>query len=91
MDHLRSAHGNTDNLGGVTCVSAFDVTENMTKEVLVGRDDGTVQVYRLDSFDDYPELIFQTTPVAGLRFLPLPPRPLRQDTQKNSCEIRKGR
>ena len=61
----RNAHAdrwqipNPDGLGGVSCLSAFDITSNGKMEILVGRDDGVVQVFRMDSVDDFPEEIFK--------------------------------
>lgn len=57
---LRWTH-DTETSAGVTCVDFYDVTANGGKELLVGFDDGTVQVYGIDG-DDYqlvpPRLLF---------------------------------
>ncbi|XP_035704623.1 Bardet-Biedl syndrome 7 protein homolog [Folsomia candida] len=60
---LRWTH-DTETSAGVTCVDFYDVTANGGKELLVGFDDGTVQVYGIDG-DDYqlvpPRLLFSQT------------------------------
>ena len=33
---------------GITCISTFDMTGDGNQDILVGRDDGTVEVYTLD-------------------------------------------
>ena len=33
---------------GITCISTFDMTGDGNQDILVGRDDGTVEVYMLD-------------------------------------------
>ncbi|XP_041130154.1 Bardet-Biedl syndrome 7 protein [Polyodon spathula] len=38
--------------GGVLCIDRFDITGDGVKEVLVGRDDGTVEIYSLDSTNE---------------------------------------
>ena len=32
--------------GGINCLHTFDMTKDDKKDILVGRDDGTIQVYR---------------------------------------------
>ncbi|RXN26856.1 Bardet-Biedl syndrome 7 [Labeo rohita] len=38
--------------GGVLCIDTFDIVGDGVKDILVGRDDGTVEVYGLDSSND---------------------------------------
>lgn len=33
---------------GISCISTFDMTGEGSQDILVGRDDGTVEVYSLD-------------------------------------------
>ena len=33
---------------GITCISTFDMTGDGDQDILVGRDDGTVEVYSMD-------------------------------------------
>uniref|UniRef100_A0A8C2IZU0 Bardet-Biedl syndrome 7 n=1 Tax=Cyprinus carpio TaxID=7962 RepID=A0A8C2IZU0_CYPCA len=44
--------------GGVLCVDTFDIVGDGVKDILVGRDDGTVEVYGLDSSNE-PTLRFE--------------------------------
>ncbi|KAG5263942.1 hypothetical protein AALO_G00270370 [Alosa alosa] len=44
--------------GGILCIDTFDLVGDGVKEILVGRDDGTVEVYGLDSSNE-PTLRFQ--------------------------------
>ncbi|XP_076148992.1 BBSome complex member BBS7 [Alosa pseudoharengus] len=44
--------------GGILCIDTFDLVGDGVKEILVGRDDGTVEVYGLDSSSE-PTLRFQ--------------------------------
>ncbi|XP_048827150.1 Bardet-Biedl syndrome 7 protein [Brienomyrus brachyistius] len=44
--------------GGVLCLDSFDILGDGVREILVGRDDGTVEVYGLDSSGD-PTLRFE--------------------------------
>ncbi|XP_006629230.1 Bardet-Biedl syndrome 7 protein isoform X1 [Lepisosteus oculatus] len=46
--------------GGVLCIDSFDIIGDGVKEILVGRDDGTVEVYGLDSSNE-PVLRFEHT------------------------------
>ncbi|XP_065884196.1 Bardet-Biedl syndrome 7 protein homolog [Dysidea avara] len=39
---------NERKLGGISCISTFDMTGEGNQDILVGRDDGTVEVYSLD-------------------------------------------
>ncbi|XP_062380386.1 Bardet-Biedl syndrome 7 protein [Sardina pilchardus] len=38
--------------GGILCIDTFDLVGDGVKEILVGRDDGTVEVYGLDSSNE---------------------------------------
>ncbi|KAK1175356.1 hypothetical protein AOXY_G3052 [Acipenser oxyrinchus oxyrinchus] len=38
--------------GGILCIDRFDITGDGVKEILVGRDDGTVEIYSLDSTNE---------------------------------------
>uniref|UniRef100_A0A8C9SU07 Bardet-Biedl syndrome 7 n=1 Tax=Scleropages formosus TaxID=113540 RepID=A0A8C9SU07_SCLFO len=44
--------------GGVLCIDTFDIVGDGVREILVGRDDGTVEVYGLDSSSE-PVLRFE--------------------------------
>lgn len=44
--------------GGVLCIDTFDILGDGVKDILVGRDDGTVEVYGLDSSNE-PTLRFE--------------------------------
>ncbi|KAL6479853.1 hypothetical protein MHYP_G00108860 [Metynnis hypsauchen] len=44
--------------GGVLCIDTFDILGDGVKDILVGRDDGTVEVYGLDSSGE-PTLRFE--------------------------------
>ncbi|XP_029442221.1 Bardet-Biedl syndrome 7 protein [Rhinatrema bivittatum] len=44
--------------GGILCVESFDILGDGVKELLVGRDDGMVEIYSFDSAND-PVLRFQ--------------------------------
>ncbi|MBN3296985.1 BBS7 protein, partial [Amia calva] len=44
--------------GGILCIDSFDILGDGVKEILVGRDDGTVEVYGLDSSNE-PVLRFE--------------------------------
>ncbi|XP_066575921.1 BBSome complex member BBS7 [Amia ocellicauda] len=46
--------------GGILCIDSFDILGDGVKEILVGRDDGTVEVYGLDSSNE-PVLRFEHT------------------------------
>eukprot|EP00741_Cyanophora_paradoxa_P006490 tig00001003_g6283.t1 len=48
---------NTKRLGAVQCVAAYDLTEDGRNDVVVGRDDGSVEVYCFDVSDE-PRLVF---------------------------------
>ena len=41
-------HYHTPVCKGITCISTFDMTGDGNQDILVGRDDGTVEVYTLD-------------------------------------------
>ena len=43
--------------GGITCLSTFDLTGDGLPDIIVGRDDGVVEVYGLDDSDE-PRLKF---------------------------------
>ncbi|KAL4641776.1 Bardet-Biedl syndrome 7 protein [Arapaima gigas] len=44
--------------GGILCIDTFDIVGDGVREILVGRDDGTVEVYGLDSTNE-PSLRFE--------------------------------
>ncbi|KAI1883698.1 hypothetical protein AGOR_G00234230 [Albula goreensis] len=44
--------------GGILCIDTFDILGDGVREILVGRDDGTVEVYGLDSSSE-PTLRFE--------------------------------
>ncbi|KAA0709574.1 Bardet-Biedl syndrome 7 protein -like protein BBS2-like protein 1 [Triplophysa tibetana] len=46
--------------GGVLCIDTFDIVGDGVKDILVGRDDGTVEVYGLDSSNE-PTLRFENS------------------------------
>jgi len=48
---------NSKNLGGISCLSHYDVTGDGMNDLLVGREDGTVEVYSYDVMDQ-PQLRF---------------------------------
>ena len=50
---------NDDKLGGVTCIKHFDINDDDVEELIVGRDDGVVQIYSYDSFSK-PSVIYKT-------------------------------
>lgn len=43
---------NEDSLGGATCLNNYDITGDGAMELLIGRDDGTVQIYSFNIADD---------------------------------------
>jgi len=45
----------------VSCISSYDLNGNGVRDILVGRDDGVVEVMRISFADDYPETIYTTT------------------------------
>ncbi len=47
---------------GVLCIDTFDIVGDGVKDILVGRDDGTVEVYGLDSSNE-PTLRFENVRV----------------------------
>lgn len=47
---------------GVLCIDTFDITGDGVKDILVGRDDGTVEVYGLDGSNE-PTLRFENVSV----------------------------
>jgi len=44
--------------GGVQCITAHDITKDGVKDIIVGRDDGGVEVWSLDS-GPTPQLVFE--------------------------------
>lgn len=42
---------NDRNLGGISCLSHHDMTGDKFNDLLVGREDGTIEVYSYDSTD----------------------------------------
>lgn len=46
---------NYKRLGGISCLDSYDITSDGVPDLLVGREDGTIQVYGYDSMDN-PEL-----------------------------------
>lgn len=47
---------------GVLCIDTFDIAGDGVKDILVGRDDGTMEVYSLDSSNE-PALRFENVSV----------------------------
>ncbi|KAG7328903.1 hypothetical protein KOW79_007077 [Hemibagrus wyckioides] len=45
--------------GGILCIDTFDILGDGVKDILVGRDDGTVEIYGLDNSNE-PTLRFET-------------------------------
>lgn len=43
---------------GILCIDTFDIVGDGVRDILVGRDDGTVEVYGLDSSNE-PSLRFE--------------------------------
>ena len=43
---------NTDSLGGVISLDNYDITADGLLDLLVGRDDGTVEIYSFDESDE---------------------------------------
>ncbi|KAL5459878.1 hypothetical protein EMCRGX_G033265 [Ephydatia muelleri] len=43
---------NEKKIGGVNCISTYDLTGDGIKDILVGRDDGVLEVYSLDDSDE---------------------------------------
>lgn len=50
---------------GVLCIDTYDVLGDGVKDILVGRDDGTVEIYRLENSNE-PTLRFEK--VSGTQF-----------------------
>lgn len=44
---------------GILCIDTFDILGDGVKDILVGRDDGTVEIYGLDNSNE-PTLRFET-------------------------------
>jgi len=40
--------------GGINCMCHFDVTGDKNKELIVGRDDGLIEVFSFDEMQDLP-------------------------------------
>ncbi|EDV24847.1 uncharacterized protein TRIADDRAFT_25051 [Trichoplax adhaerens] len=51
---------NDDNLGGVLCMESYDLFDDGKNEILVGRDDGLLQIYGYDETGD-PEIKCKST------------------------------
>jgi len=47
---------------GVLCIDTFDIAGDGVKDILVGRDDGTMEVYSLDGSNE-PALRFENVSV----------------------------
>ena len=43
---------NEKKIGGVNCIATYDLTGDGIKDILVGRDDGVLEVYSLDDSDE---------------------------------------
>ena len=43
---------NEKNLGGVSCLSHYDITGDGQEELLVGREDGNVEIYAYDDTEE---------------------------------------
>lgn len=53
LDIKNWSHANSYwSFQGVLCIDTFDIVGDGVKDILVGRDDGTVEVYGLDSSND---------------------------------------
>lgn len=37
---------------GILCIDSFDITGDGVKELLIGRDDGVLEIYSFESADD---------------------------------------
>ena len=58
---------NTGKWGRVNCVAALDVTKDDVADVVVGRDDGRLQVFSFDAdADGSPQLAFERTLGEGI-------------------------
>ncbi|XP_074893184.1 BBSome complex member BBS7 isoform X2 [Buteo buteo] len=44
--------GNEKKRGGILCIDSFDILGDGVKELLVGRDDGVLEIYNFESADD---------------------------------------
>ena len=44
--------GNTKSFGGVSCIGNYDVTGDGVDDLLIGREDGTVQIFSYDATDE---------------------------------------
>ncbi|KAM3672856.1 BBSome complex member BBS7 isoform 2-T2 [Ammospiza maritima maritima] len=44
--------GNEKKRGGILCIDSFDILGDGVKELLVGRDDGMIEIYNFESADD---------------------------------------
>lgn len=42
---------NEKRLAGVSCIENFDITNDGTKDLIIGREDGTVEIFSYDSMD----------------------------------------
>ncbi|XP_027010318.1 Bardet-Biedl syndrome 7 protein isoform X1 [Tachysurus fulvidraco] len=51
--------GNEKKKGGILCIDTFDILGDGVKDILVGRDDGAVEIYGLDNSNE-PTLRFET-------------------------------
>ena len=49
-----------DKRSAINCIRVFDLTKNGTNEIIIGRDDGRIEVYAYDNniFDNPPRLAF---------------------------------
>lgn len=52
---------NETNSAAISCIDTYDLTGNGNKNLIVGRQDGNVEVYNLNMFDplDKPILIYE--------------------------------
>ncbi|KAL2077636.1 hypothetical protein ACEWY4_027140 [Coilia grayii] len=55
---LKWGINNDKRKGGILCIDTFDITGDGVRDILVGRDDGSVEVYGLDSSNE-PSLRFE--------------------------------
>eukprot|EP00050_Salpingoeca_kvevrii_P000694 m.154063 g.154063 ORF g.154063 m.154063 type:complete len:700 (-) comp10185_c0_seq1:1038-3137(-) len=51
---------NETNEGGVECLSTYDLIGDGVQDILVGRDDGGVQIYSFGTEDDVPSQVYST-------------------------------
>jgi Bardet-Biedl syndrome 7 protein len=50
---------NDDHLGGINCITICDITRDGVQDIIVGRDDGHLEVYSYGDSINKPNLIFR--------------------------------